>query len=74
MFLMWWSGKHKSIGCETSWDELLRRSVSIILDLEVVSEVKKRFEVDGKVLKDMQAKTWVGLAVLQDVGEPELVE
>ena len=74
MFLMWWSGKHKSIGCETSWDELLTRSMSIILNLEVIPEVLKRFEVDGNVLKDMQAKTWVGLAVLQVVGEPELVE
>ena len=41
--------------------------------LEVTPEVLKRLEVDGRVLEDMQAETWVGLAVLQVVGEAELV-
>ena len=73
LFLNWWSGKHKSIVLEASWDELMRRAVSIILDLEVTPEVLQRFKVDDTVLEDMQDKTWVGLAVRQVVGEAELV-
>ena len=73
MFLKWWSGKHKSIGLEASWDEIMRRAVPIILDLEVTPEVLQRLKVDGTVLEDMQDKTWVGLAVRQVVGEAELV-
>ena len=72
MFLKWWSGKHKSIVVEASWDELMRRAVDIILDLEVTPRVLQRFEVDDTVLEVIQVKTWVELAVLQVVGEAEL--
>ena len=74
-FLYYWSGKHPSVACETSWDELMQRAVSLILSLEITPKVMERFHMKEEHLAAMDArpKTWVDLAILQVVGEQDLV-
>jgi hypothetical protein len=75
LFLYYWSGKNPSVACETSWDELMKRAVSLILNLEITPQVLERFGMKEEDLAAMDArpKTWVDLAVLQVVGEQDLV-
>ena len=79
MFLLFWTGHHPHVVAESSWDEVMQKAVSNILSLDVDPEVRKRF---SKGLKDMDEGmvdleerqiTWVNLAVLQVVGEQNLV-
>ena len=74
-FLYYWSGKNPSVACETSWEDLMARAVSLILSLDITPEVLERFRVQESTLEAMvnRPKTWVDLAVLQVVGEEALV-
>ena len=54
----------------------MHKAVSIILNLEITPEVLKRFgtcEENLRDLRELEPKTWVDLAVLQVVGEEDLV-
>ena len=74
-FLYYWSGKHPSVACETSWEDLMAKAVALILSLEITPEVLKRFHMEEDDLAAMAArpKTWVDLAILQVVGKEDLV-
>ena len=73
MFLHYWCGKHESVASSTSWDELLQKSVSLILSLEITPRVLNNFKMNEEDLAGDRPKTWVELAVLQVVGEQDLV-
>jgi len=75
MYLYYWSGSHPSVACETSWEDLMQRAVSLILSLEMTPQVLERFHVseDDVQAMDPRPRTWVDLAVLQVVGEQDLV-
>ena len=74
-YLYYWSGKHPSVACETSWDDLMQEAVSLILSLDITTKVLERFHLKEEDLAAMTArpKTWVDLAILQVVGEEDLV-
>ena len=76
MFLLCWNGKHAQVAGNTSWDELLAKASRILLDLELTPEVLLRFNSSPTQLLAMARppKTWVELAVLQVVGEQDLVD
>ena len=64
-----------AVALETSWDQLLQNAVNLILSLEISPEVLERMKTTEEDLVDMDArpKTWVDLAVLQVVGDQDLV-
>ena len=74
MFLLYWAGKHPTVTCETTWDQLMQKAVNLILSLEITAQVLERFKMSEPDLGGMDArpKTWVDLAVLQVVGDPDL--
>ena len=74
-YLYYWSGKHRSVACERSWDDLMQTGVSLILSHEITAKVLERFQLTAENLAAMTArpKTWVSLAILQVVGEEDLV-
>jgi hypothetical protein len=73
MFLHYWNGKHAFVATTTSWDELLGRAASIILDLEITPEVLKKFGTTEYELRTLEPRTWVELVVLEVMGVPDLV-
>jgi hypothetical protein len=75
MFLLYYNQKHATVAADTSWDELMQKAVAEILDLAITPQTLKRFGFSVEALEDMEArpKTWVELAVLQVVGEQDLV-
>jgi hypothetical protein len=75
MFLLYYNQKHPTIASSTSWDELLQKAVSEILDLDITPKVLNRFSSNEEALGAMKTRprTWVALAVLQVVGEEDLV-
>ena len=75
MFLLYWAGKHPTVACDTTWDQLMQKAVSLILSLEITIEVLERFKLSETGLEGMGARprTWVDLALLQVVGDPDLV-
>ena len=75
MFLLHWNGKHSSVATSTSWDELLAKAVGRILSLEITPWVLLRFHVTDEAFRAMakEPKTWVELAVLEVVGDEDLV-
>ena len=75
MFLLYYNQKHPTVASSTSWDELLQKAVSEILDLDITPKVLKRFSSNEEALGAMETRprTWVALAVLQVVGEEDLV-
>ena len=74
-FLYYWSGKHPSVAAETSWDDLMKKAAGLIVDLGVSDKVLERFHLKEEDLTAMAArpKSWVDLAILQVVGEEDLV-
>ena len=75
-FLARWNSKHQKIAAGSSWEDLLRQATGLILNLEVTPEFLVRF---GSTLEAFEArqprpKTWVEYAVLQVVGDQDLVE
>ena len=75
MFLHYWTGKHPTVTCDTTWDQLMQKAVHLILSLEITTQVLERFKLSETDLEGMDArpKTLVDLAVLQVVGDPERV-
>ena len=75
MFLLYYNSKHPSVASSTSWDVLMQRAVSEILNLEITEKVLKRFALNEETLDEMEErpKSWVALAVLQVMGEERLV-
>jgi hypothetical protein len=75
MFLLYYNQKHPTVASSTSWDELLQKAVSEILDLEITPKVLDSFSSNEEALGAMKTRprTWVALAVLQVVGEEDLV-
>ena len=75
MFLLYYNQKHGSVASCTSWDELMQKAVSETLNLEITPQILQRFGFSEEALVAMEAKprTWVELAVLQVVGEQNLV-
>ena len=73
--LYYWSGNHPSVATETSWDGLMQNATSLILSLDISDRVLERFHLKEDDLAAMAArpKTWVDLAILQVVGEQDLV-
>ena len=64
------------MAAESSWDHLLARATEIIFfNLSLTPKVLKRFQTTLEALEAMVAppRTWVKLAVLQVVGEEDLV-
>ena len=64
-----------SVASNTSWDVLMQRAVSEILNLDITEKVLKRFALNEETLGEMEErpKSWVALAVLQVMGEERLV-
>ena len=58
-----------------SWDELFKLAAAEILNLDISPLVLKRFGLTERAFEDLaeRPKTWVDLAVLQVVGEQDLV-
>ena len=75
LFLYYWSGKHQIVSEEMGWDQLVQKASSLILDLEITDKVLERFKMTEVDLAGMHARprTWVELAVLQVVGEEDLI-
>jgi hypothetical protein len=75
MFLMHWSSKHPKVAAECSWDELVAKAVEILVDLSLTPKALERFQTTPEALEGMvdPPKTWVELAVLEVVGEEDLV-
>ena len=55
-YLYYWSGKHRSVACETSWEELLQTGVSLILSHEISAKVLERFQLTAGDLAAMTAR------------------
>ena len=75
MFLLYYNQKHPSVASSTSWDVLMQRAVSEILNLDITEKVLQRFALNEETLGEMEErpKSWVALAVLQVMGEERLV-
>ena len=75
MFLLYYNQKHPSVATSTTWDALLKRGVSEILNLDITEKVLERFALTEETLGGMEGrpKSWVALAVLQVMGEERLV-
>jgi hypothetical protein len=56
-------------------DQLMQKAVHLILSLEITTQVLERFKLNEADLEGMDARpnTWVDLAVLQVVGDPDRV-
>jgi hypothetical protein len=37
MFLHYWTGKHPTVTCDTTWDQLMQKAVNLILSLEITT-------------------------------------
>ena len=74
-YLYYWNGKHTSVAADTTWDDLMEKAVALILNLDITPKVLERFQLTEDDLAAMTArpKTWVDLAILQVVGEEDLV-
>ena len=74
MFLLHHNQKHPAVTSEDSSDELLQRTATELLNLEITPLVLQRFKVAEEDLDAMaeRPKTWVEPAVLQIVGEQDL--
>ena len=75
MFLVYYNHKHPSVASSTSWDVLMQRAVSEILNLDITEKALERFALTEETLGEMEErpKSWVALAVLQVMGEERLV-
>ena len=75
MFLLCHNQKHPMVAAKISWDELLKLAAAEILNLDISPLVLKRFGLTERAFEDLaeKPKTWVELAVLQVVGEQDLV-
>ena len=74
-YLYYWNGKYASVAAETTWETLMKKAVDLILDLEITPQVLERFHKTEADLAAMAVRptTWVHLAILQVVGEEDLV-
>ena len=75
MFLLYHNQKHPMVAATFSWDELLKLAAAEILNLDISPLVFQRFGLPERAYEDLEErpKTWVELAVLQVVGEQDLV-
>ena len=72
---MYHNQKHPMVAAKMPWDELLQRAAAEILNLDISPLVLKRFGLAERAFEDLaeRPKTWVDLALLQVVGEQDLV-
>ena len=75
MFLLHFNQKHPLVATSTSWDEIMSRAATEILGLSITAYVLERFGLSEEALAAMgeRPSTWVHLAVLEVVGEEDLV-
>ena len=76
MFLLYSNQNHLSVATSTTWDDLMPRAVVEIPNLELTPLIMQRIGWNEKALQalgDMPKETWVHIAVLQVVGEEDLV-
>ena len=75
MLLLYFNQKHPSVATSTTWDDQMQRAGAEILNLEIAPLIPQRFRWNENALQafDERPKTWVHLAVLQVVGEEDLV-
>ena len=75
LFLLYHNQKHPMVAAKISWDELLKLAAAEILNLDISPLVLQRFGLPERAYEDLEErpKTWVELAVLQVVGEQDLV-
>jgi hypothetical protein len=50
MFLLYYNQKHPTVASSTSWDDLLQKAVSEILDLDITPKVLDRFSSNEEAL------------------------
>ena len=76
MFLLYGNSKHNKVASAMSWDQLIGKATSVILDFKISPAFLLRFDItlDDFQATDPQPKTWVELAVLKVVGEQDLVD
>lgn len=76
VFLSRWNSRHPRLVVSTSWDALLELAQNTILDLEISEKVRERFGWTEESLAalDPPLASWVELAVLDVVGDRDLVE
>ena len=75
LFLLYYNQKHPSVAESTSWEELMQKGVSEILNLDITPQVLSRFHTSEEALAEIEERptTWVALAVFQIVGSVDLV-
>ena len=75
MFLLYYNQKHPYVATSTSWEELQQKSVSEIVDLTLKPVVLERFGRHEEGLQELREipRTWVHLAVLEVVGDENIV-
>ena len=75
MYLLHWVAKHPIVATSDSWDDLLQRASSTILDLDITPNVLVRFSTSAEELRAMHnvPRTWVELAVHSVLGDADLV-
>jgi hypothetical protein len=76
VFLSRWNSRHPRLVESTSWDALLELARDTILDLEISPKVRMRFGWTEESIDalDPPLASWVELAVLDVVGDRDLVE
>ena len=76
MFLAKWSGAHAKVATQMSWTDLLGKATGIILNLSVTPEFLQRFGSTSTAFESLHPapKTWVEFAVLQVLGDQDLVD
>ena len=72
---MYHNQKHPMVAAMMPWDELLKLAAAEILNLDISPLVLERFGLTERAFEDLTEKlnAWVDLAVLQVVGEQDLV-
>ena len=76
MFLLYYNQKHPNVATSTTWEDLLQKAVSEILDLALKPVVLERFGWDEQGLQELlldRPRTWVHLAVHEVVHDENIV-
>ena len=75
LYLMKWNDHHTRVASDSSWEEIMTKATSLILDLEVTPRALEALGMTQEHYQglDPQPKTWVELLLLQMLGEQQLV-
>ena len=76
LFLLYWTARHNLVATNTSWDDLLLRACSSILDLDITPEVLSRLNTTEEDLRNLTRppRTWVEVVVHSVLGDEDLVD